>query len=329
MTTIAKGALLSLALSALLVGGANAQDKLRIALTSGTYSIAIADEEGFFERHGIDVEITGLATGTETIAAVVGGSADIAYADTFAGVNAIHNDFDIRLVAGANHTSQAVNYLVKADSDIQTPADLKGRNLGIGGVPFFRVFANKYLDKNGLAPADMNFTIVKQGTALPEALENGAIDAYQSLGFLSAYSNDGVGEGYNFRTVGDPRTSEYQNPNAVQAGFWTTADWAGNNEDLAGRFSTAYREFATWFNDLDEAKRTEIAAKFDKVDYVALAGGDAEKLHNLAFLTAARYVAGPVDVAATQEWIASGVEAAPEQVFENVSIADYLLPSAK
>lgn len=329
MTMIAKGALLSLALSTLLIGSVSAQDKLRIALTTGTYSIAIAQEEGFFERHGIEVEITGLATGTETIAAVVGGSADIAYADTFAGVNAIHNGFDIRLVAGANHTSQAVNYIVKADSDIQTPADLKGRNLGIGGVPFFRVFANKFLESNGVSPADVNFNIVKQGTALPDALENGAIDAYQSLGFLSAYSNDGVGDGYNFRTIGDPVTAKYQNPEAVQAGWWTTADWASKNEDLAGRFATAYREFAVWFNDLDEAKRTEIALNFDKVDYVALAGGDAEKLHNLAFLTAARYVAAAVDVEATQEWIASGVEAAPEQVLENVSIADYLLPSAK
>lgn len=53
------------------------------------------------------------------------------------------------------------------------------------------------------------------------------------------------------------------------------------------------------------------------------------KAQNLAFLTTARYVEGPVDVNATQEWIASGVKAAPEQVLENVSIADYLLPSAQ
>lgn len=331
MVTISRRLLLSLAIATALSPAAFAQEPtlVRVALTPGTYNISIAEQEGFFARHGIRTELVQLATGTESIAAVKGGSADIAYADTFAGVNAIHNGFGPKLVAGANHTSQAVNYLVKQDSDVKTPEDLKARKLGIGGVPFFRVFANKYLESNGVQPADVNFTIIKQSSALPEALQNGAVDAIQSLGFIVAYNNDGTGDGYNFRTIGDPSTAKYQNPNAVQAGWWTSAEWADSNADTAQKFSDAYREFASWYNKLDLDKRVELAARFDKLDFAKVANGDPEKLKNLAFLTTARYVEGPVDVNATQEWIASGVKAAPEQVLENVSIADYLLPSAQ
>lgn len=302
---------------------------VKIALVSQTFSIPIAEREGFFAKHGIKTETIALATGTETIAAVKGGSADIAYADTFAGVNAIHNGFDIKLVGGANHTSPAVSYLVRSDSNIKTPADLKGRTLGLGGVPFFRVFAYKYLGGNGVSPQDVKFSIIKQVSALPEALQNGAVDVIQSIGFQVYYRNDGVGEGYNFRLVGNPDTSRYQNPEAVQAGWWTTSDWAKNNEDTAKRFADAYREFATWYNGLDQAKRVELAKQFDKLDFEELAAGDPEKVKNLAFLTTARYVAGAVNVAATQEWIDSGVAAAPDQVAAKVSIGDYLLPTAK
>lgn len=334
MTSLNRRLLLiaSASLAAMLsTGGALAEDlkTIRIALTPQTFNIPIAEREGFLAKHGLKAELIPLATGTETIAAVKGGSADLAYADTFAGVNAIHNGFDIKLVGGANHTSSAVNYLVKRDSDIKTPEDLKGRTIGLGGVPFFRVFAYKYLAGNGLEPKDVKFSIVKQVSALPEALENGAVDAIQTLGFQVLYRNDGIGEGYDFRPVGNPDTAKYQNPEAVQAGWWTTSDWAGANEDTAKRFAAAYREFATWYNGLDQAKRIELARQFDKVDFEELAAGDAEKAKNLAFLTTARYVAGPVNAAATQEWIDSGVAAAPDQVSAGVSIADYLLPTAQ
>ena len=318
------------ALSILLASTAvHADDLVRIALVTGTSSIAIADDQGFFAKHGITLEITSLATGTETIAAVVGGSSDIAYADTFAGVNAIHNGFDIRLVAGANHTSQSVNYLVRADSDIEGVEDFKGRKLGLGAVPFFRVFANKLLESNDIDPSEVDFTLIRQTPALAETLENGAVDIIQSNGFLVTYSNDGIGEGYDFRAVVDPRTANYQSPEAVQAGWWTSAERAEANPEVIAKFGAAYREFAAWYAEQDLDTRIELADKFDRVDFRALADGDDEKLNNLAFLSTARYVAGPVDVAATQEWIASGVEAAPEQVLENIDISKYLLPSAQ
>lgn len=321
----------AVAISSLVAGATQAEElrTIRVALTPQTFNIPIAEREGFFARHGLKTETIALATGTETIAAVKGGSADIAYADTFAGVNAIHNGFDLKLVAGANHTSPAINYLVRNDSDIKVPADLKGRSIGIGGVPFFRVFAYKFLNGNGLSPTDVKFNIIKQTSALPEALQNGAVDAIQATGFLAFYRNDGVGEGYSFRAVGDPDTAAYQNPEAVQAGWWTTSDWALANQDDAKRFAAAYREFAAWYNGLDQARRVEIAGQFDKVNFEELAAGDPDKLKNLAFLTTARYVAGPVNVAATQEWIKSGVDAAPDQVLENVSINDHLLSTAR
>ncbi|WP_081740933.1 ABC transporter substrate-binding protein [Hyphomicrobium sp. 802] len=302
--------------------------KVRVALTPGISCIAIAKQEGFFSRQGLDVEFIGLATGSETIAAVQGGSADLAYADTFAGVNAIHNGFKIVLTAGANVTSPAVNYLVRSDSDIHGPGDLTGRTLGIGGVPFFRVFAHEFLKSYKVNPADVKFTIVKQWTALPEALANGSIDAIQSFGYEVSYLNSGQGNGYNFRTIADPSTSKYQNAHAVQAGWWTSAAWAADNKDALHRFADAFRQFAGWFNRLDANRRSVLALKFNHIDYVALAGGDAVKLTNLALLSMPIYVEGPIDVSATQQWIDTGVSVAPGQVSAGVNISEHLWPTA-
>jgi len=301
---------------------------VRVAVTTGTTTLDLADAEGFFAEHGIDLEVTSLATGTETIAAVQGGSADIAYADTFAGANAISNGFDIAVVAGANYTSPAVSYLVKADSPIRTAADLSGASLGLGGVPFFRVFANEFLEHADVDPAAVDFTLVKQGSTLPEALESGSVDAIQSLGFQVAYANDGT-IGYDFRVVGDTDTSEYQNPDAAQAAFWTTAKWGAANADTTQEFANAYREFAAWYNDLGAEDRATHALELNKIDYVALAGGDQEKLENLAFRSAAKLIDTPVDAKATQEWLTTGNTVAPDQVPAGVDIVDALLPSAK
>lgn len=300
--------------------------KVRIALTTGTTSAEIADAQGYFADHGLEVEIIPLATGTETLAAVQGGSADVAYADTFAAVNALHNGFDIDLVAGANHTSPAVSYLVRADSDIKEPRDLAGKSLGIGGVPFFRVFANGFLDSNGLTPDSVNFTVVRQSTALPEALAGGSVDAIQSLGYQVAYQNDG--QGHDFRSIGNPDTSAFQDPEAMQAGWWTSGSWAEKNPETADKFAAAYRDFATWYNALDADARSDLSQQYNDIDYRALASGDPAKLDNLAFYTVARYVDGPVDLDATQTWIEKGSGAAPDQVPSGVTLADHVLPSA-
>ena len=302
---------------------------IRIALTTGTVSVAIADAEGFFADHGLDVEVTELATGTETIAAVQGGSADVAYADTFAGAGAISNGFDVVLVAGANNTSPAVSYLVRADSVIETPEGLAGHNIGIGGVPFFRVFANNFLDAADVSPDDVQFTVVRQSAALPEALQAGTVDAIQSLGYQVAYLNDGIGEGYDFRSIGDPDTSAYQDPNAQQAGWWSAGAWAEENEDTVQAFADAYRDFAAWYNDLGVEERSDLALEYSDVDYRAIAGDDEEKLENLALYTVARYIAEPVDIEATQEWIDDGARIAPEQVPSGVTLDDHVFVTAR
>ncbi|WP_216905859.1 ABC transporter substrate-binding protein [Nocardia noduli] len=301
-------------------------DNIRVAVTTGTTSAEIAAAKNYFQARNLTVQISTLATGTETIAAVQGGSADIAYADTFAAVNAISNGFDIELVAGANHTSPAVSYLVRADSDIREPRDLVGKSLGIGGVPFFRVFANGFFEQNRIDPASVKFNVIRQSNALPEALANGAVDAIQTLGYQVAYLNDGIG--HRFRTVGNPDTSAFQNPKAMQAGWWTSKKWGERNADAAQRFADGYRSFAAWYNAASVDERSDLSAQYNKIDYRATAGGDQKKLDNLAFATIARYIDAPVDLVATQEWIDKGAAVAPDQVPGGVALSGHVLPSA-
>jgi len=288
--------------------------------------VQIASDEGFFEKHGLKVNVEQLATGTEIIAAVQGGSAEIGYADVYAGLNAINNGFDIQFVASNNGHSNSTPYLVKSDSDLDDVSDLEGKNLGLGGVPQFTVAANAFLESQDADPSKVTFVITKQTNALPEALENGSVDAIQAT-WPQAYSNAGQEGGFDFRVLGEPSNENYLEPTATSAGFWSTSSWAEANPETAQKFADALREFNAWWLDLDVDKLTELNKTYYEIDLVAIANGDEEALERLTKND--NLITGPIDIDATNEWIETGITYAPELIPSGVDFESHIFASAK
>jgi NitT/TauT family transport system substrate-binding protein len=118
-------------------GGAKAADKLRVVTsTSGViFSPAyVAQQQGFFKEQGLDVEVADGNGGSNAVAAVVGGSAQIGY-------------------VGIKNASQAV---VKGQP-------LKVIATGIRGFPQSIVLQKKLLDDAHLKP---NATLAEKGALL-------------------------------------------------------------------------------------------------------------------------------------------------------------------
>jgi NitT/TauT family transport system substrate-binding protein len=141
--------------------------KLRVAYAAITAAFSIpwiAKEAGIFQRHGLDVELVYIASGSRAIQTLLGGSIDVAAIGGPAGV-------DARL-AGADtvYVAIPVNRVLVftvAEPHVQRVEDLRGKSIGvtrIGTVTDF--FTRVFLRQNGLAP-DRDVMIRQMG-GLPE-----------------------------------------------------------------------------------------------------------------------------------------------------------------
>lgn len=106
--------------------------KITIITATSADPYYIADQEGFFEKYGIEVEYTGIVP--DSITAVATGAADFAITPAGRITEAISNGFEIKAIAAGWGTSEEypmVEVLVKEDSDIQSLDDLRGKKIAV------------------------------------------------------------------------------------------------------------------------------------------------------------------------------------------------------
>jgi NitT/TauT family transport system substrate-binding protein len=144
------------------------------AYTTGS-QIWVAKEKGFFEKEGIDAQITTFATGVEAIDALLIGRADMAVGLDFPIVSRIQGG-KITVLAGIFHSAPGFHKLV-VSNDIKEAKDLAGKKIGIATGTAQHLITMKYLEENGI-PADkveiVGFTSLLEIVA---SLRSGRIDA--------------------------------------------------------------------------------------------------------------------------------------------------------
>jgi ABC-type nitrate/sulfonate/bicarbonate transport system substrate-binding protein len=298
---------------------------LRIAAVSGSvmpqdFRAGIA--QGIFAKHGLKLEIAELATGTNNITAAVNGSADIAYADVFAGLSSIKNGFDIGFVAPHNGISPSQFILVRSDSDIRSIKDLSGKNIALGAPPQFKAITSSLLKAQGGDPTAVKFTIVPDQTTFGAVLQSKQADAIATSSAVNAYKWI---DQFKFRTVGavDTRSLNLADGSPI-AGWWATRDWYQKHEDLARRFSDALRETIRWYATLPKEKRVEIVKTQTGIDLVAL---DKETSGVLDAATEYFGFGTPVDLKKLAVWVEIGAQYA--KVPNDVDLDKHVFPTAK
>lgn len=161
-----------------------------------------ADRKGIFEEHGIDIEFVPVQGGGAALAALQGGSVDIAYTNPFSAIMAIRQGIDLAWIATHSYSgtdpetewSQAI--AVKEDSPLQRPADLEGHTVAVnelGGVS--EVTLAEMIRVDGGDPEKVEFVALPY-PQIAGAVENGTVDA----GSLAAPMYVGAS---GLRTLGD------------------------------------------------------------------------------------------------------------------------------
>jgi NitT/TauT family transport system substrate-binding protein len=172
-------------LAALLLssGLALAQSKVTLAVGGGSclcyLPTMLAQALGEYEKAGVNVEVVDFKGGSESLKAVIGGSADVVSG---------YFDHCVNLAAKGQHLQAFVVYdrfpglvLVvspKHAAEIKSVKDLAGKKVGVSAPGSSTDFFLKYLlSKNGVDPNSVGVIGVGLGGSAVAAMEQGQIDA--------------------------------------------------------------------------------------------------------------------------------------------------------
>lgn len=163
-----------------LTNAANAADALRkvvigySAIAPNQSPLWVAQDQGFFRKNGLDVQLIYVESGSRLVQTLVSGDVVAALA---AGAPAIQSNLQgsgVVMLAGVLNT---LDYKLIVSRDITRPDQLKGKSVAVSRIGSSSDFATRYaLEKYGLVP-DKDVAILQIGSqpARYAALEAGKI----------------------------------------------------------------------------------------------------------------------------------------------------------
>jgi NitT/TauT family transport system substrate-binding protein len=135
----------------------------------------VAKEAGLFEKHGLDVDLQYIASAT-SVPAVISGQMQIATVGLSEVLGAIAGGADLVIV-----TTEVPGYpyVMEVAPGINSPADLKGKPVGISRIGSSSDIATRVVLKKFGLDADKDVTLVQTGSVSDRAaaMQSGAIQA--------------------------------------------------------------------------------------------------------------------------------------------------------
>lgn len=191
------------------------------------WALATADAKGYFAEEGLKLKLTVFEDGPSEIAAMEGGSMDIAYIGPGA-----H-----KLCSTGNAEVILLQHLGDGDcilglKGIKTIEELKGKTIGYAAGTSSETILNTALASAGMTMDDVN-AMSMDSTALTTAALSGSVDAVAAW---SPFSLTILAEGQDVTDI----CSNVDFANLVSPGSWVVnPKWADENEEVIVRFIRA------------------------------------------------------------------------------------------
>ncbi len=221
-----------------------------------------ANDQGFFRKQGIDVEVQVMQNGGAIAAAVAGGSLDVGFSDVISVANARAHDIPFVFLAPAilnSYVKPAIGLVVNGSGPIHEAKDLNNKTIAVNGlnnitmVPF-----EVWIDKSGGDSKSVKWIEVPIPAA-DDAIATGRVDA-GTLGepFVT------LGQDRGLRVIYVDKNGI--SPSYAMAGYVATKDWSAKNPALAVKFANAIKEAGTWANaSANRDASAESLSKFTKI----------------------------------------------------------------
>ena len=215
--------------------------------------IYLGAQEGIFEEHGLELDLTLAQGGAAIIPAVQSGDFDFGFSNITSLVIGQSQGLPLQLVAPGPQTTGNVgedfsSLLVPEDSDAETIADLEGQSVAVNTLNNINdTVLKEGLNQAGGDPEAMNLVEV----AFPDMggqLESGNVDAIMAVEPFATLAKDaGAREIY----------SPYAEPieDLMIAGYFASTDKVEEDPELVDAFVAAMKESQQYAEDNpDEAK---------------------------------------------------------------------------
>jgi NitT/TauT family transport system substrate-binding protein len=205
-----KGRVLAAAVLAALVclaagsGGAQPPQKVKLGVLKLTSSavLFLGVEKGYFKEFGIDPELVYFQAAQPIAVALASGDLDVGATGLTAGLyNIVTGGVRIWIVAdkGREWPDYNLSALVVRkdlyDGGVRTLRDLKGKKIGVTQIgSTFHYNVGRYLEKEGMAPGDVELVPLQALPALNDALTARRVDAVATAEpFVSRLESSGAG----------------------------------------------------------------------------------------------------------------------------------------
>ncbi len=137
---------------------------LGIVTTDNAVLVHIASELGFFSRYGIDLSITEYEVGSHVMDDLEAGILNIAAASEFALVREGFNRKDLLAVASIARSNN-IQLIARKDRGIASPADLKGKTIGVLRGTTCEFFLSTFLAFGGILNNEVQIVNIKPSDA--------------------------------------------------------------------------------------------------------------------------------------------------------------------
>ena len=223
--------------------------------TAAFASAFVAKDQGFFEKHGVDVTLQ-LNPNTSLVAtAVASGSAEVGITTPTVAFQAVDNGIPLQSFASTNvfPDPSAAGLVVSPTSGITGPKDLAGKKIGVPGIGgLLDVVMLEWVAVNGGDPSKINVVEI----SLPQTadvLKSGQVDGVAGVDpFLSRAVDLGVG-----KLVGDFMTVV---PSGTVGGiFVTTKAWADAHKDAIRGMQDALDDALVYIKSNQDSARASLA----------------------------------------------------------------------
>jgi NitT/TauT family transport system substrate-binding protein len=198
------------------------------APSAGQCALMMARDLGFFNTQDLDVDLVFFDSGTESMQALVSGRVPINVGGASAVVNAALAGADVVLIAGFVN---GFAYSLVVVPEIKTPADLKGKALGVNRFGSSQDFATRLvLTRLGLQP-DRDVTLLQLGASSARVaamrarsiqgavLEPASLAVARRLGFTELADVARLGVRYPLEAVAVPRAFARSHPETLRRFF--------------------------------------------------------------------------------------------------------------
>jgi NitT/TauT family transport system substrate-binding protein len=229
VTTILAGLALAL-IGGIAPAGAQTKVKMTYTAVSGFAAAYVAQEQGLFQKHGVDMQFIQTNISGNIPAVVESGSVEVGGPTLPSILQANDAGLDLVVFAGGAVYPLPGDVLIARDgAGIEKTTDLKGKTVGVPGIgALLHIMLRRDLKANGVDPNSVTYVELGFPQA-GDALKAGRIDAYPSQApFTARILQSGAGKAVANWLSATPDGT----PTVV---FVTTRSWAtAHKKDVEG-----------------------------------------------------------------------------------------------